>query len=122
MANPTTGQKETYSEMWRDVQPLLRKDGGLECAVLQLQDDEFQTRGMVVRLGQFCQGVVRQGEKFALERWEMSAEEGWKRSVRMGDLWLPCGGAMQMDQLVLNGKVRFGADEWRVLELSVTDS
>ncbi|KAF7195456.1 hypothetical protein HII31_03348, partial [Pseudocercospora fuligena] len=113
MLKPITSKIESYEEMWRDIRP----SAGV--AVLQLHDDEASTRGMVVRVGNFCQGVVRQGEKFALERWEWEGDkEGWKRQARMGDLWMPCGVATEREKLVMGGKVKFGEDVWEVVELS----
>ncbi|KAM3421565.1 hypothetical protein BST61_g1952 [Cercospora zeina] len=131
MADSVTGKLVSYEEMWRDVEASVcgEKDGGVKCLVLQMEcetggEKEEKARGMVIRLGQFCQGVVRVGEAFALERWvweEEAAEKGgrgWRRQVRMGDLFLPCGPAMEhFDRLKVGGKITYGGAEWQVMEL-----
>ena len=144
MINPETGKLTEYEECWRDVGAVAVGHGhdgdrGAEtlrvCAVLELQDDANQARGMVVRVGQYCQGVVRVGEHFTLERWgwkgaeraEGSAvqrqEDGeqvgeWKRLARIGDWWLPCGAAIEERLLKLRGEVKHHDMVWKVIELS----
>jgi len=99
--------------------------------VLLLHDEEHRVKGMVVRVGQFCQGVVKVGERFALERWEWKGREmvregddsraragGWKRAVRVGDWWLPCGAALREDLLKEGGEVKHQDMAWKVVELS----
>ncbi|SMR45746.1 unnamed protein product [Zymoseptoria tritici ST99CH_1E4] len=123
MINPATGRKTAYEEKWSDValQSTGRKDGKVGCVVLQLHNDAEKARGMVVRVGQVCQGIMRVGEKLTVEQWVWSEEESkstWARRVRMGDLWMPCGLAMEPAKLVMGGKVAFGDYEWEVVELT----
>ena len=125
--DPETGKVKEYEEMWADVEALAvghagekGGDGLKACVVLQLQDDEHKARGVVVRVGQFCQGVLRVGEQFCLERWEWKGKEegGWKRLARIGDLWVPCGVATEEGKLKMDGEVKFGDFAWKVVELS----
>lgn len=138
MMNSQTGKMEDYEEMWRDVVGLRcaeegaekKMDGGgsgVKCAVLVMESEEGgkgegeekkeKMRGMVIRLGQFCQGLMRIGEEITLERWEWTEKENWKRSFRMGDFFLPCGVAMEFDRLQLGGKITHGGLTWDVVEL-----
>ncbi|EME76932.1 uncharacterized protein MYCFIDRAFT_111364, partial [Pseudocercospora fijiensis CIRAD86] len=121
MLNVSTNQIEKYEEMWLEIPPRTTNKSNktaenVEVVVLELWDDEAGTRGMVVRVGSFCQGVVRRGEGFSVERWEWEEKGGWRRVVRMGDLWMPCGVAMERGELVVGGKVRFGEDVWGIVE------
>jgi hypothetical protein len=121
MVRPTTGQMTEYEECWKDVAPIPIADQERSvnvCAVLLFHDDERKARGMVVRVGQYCQGFLRVGEKMALERWAWSEDGKWQRVTRMGDLFLPCGPAMESDRLKVAGEVKFGEFVWRVVELS----
>ncbi|TKA80558.1 hypothetical protein B0A55_02018 [Friedmanniomyces simplex] len=129
MSNPATGVVTEYEELWFDPPFRVVEDGkgdgegerGNCCVVLQLQDDEHEARGVVVRVGQYVQGVLRVGEGFSLERWEWKGkgkDEGWQRLVRMGDLWLPCGPAMDDGRLKEEGEVKYGEYLWKVVELS----
>ncbi|KAF2210571.1 hypothetical protein CERZMDRAFT_99188 [Cercospora zeae-maydis SCOH1-5] len=130
MADPVTGKLVSYEEMWRDIEASVcgEEHSGVKCVVLQMEcetdvEKEDRARGMVIRLGQFCQGVVRVGEAFALERWvwEDAAEKdvgGWRRQVRIGDLFLPCGPVMEhFDRLKVGGKITYEGFEWEVVEL-----
>lgn len=124
MVNPDTGKVTPYEEKWADV-PLKctgRKDGKVECVVLELHDDAHQARGLVVRAGQYCQGIIRIGSQVSVERWAWDEETQftWKRRVRMGDLFLPCGVAVEPEKLQLGGKVTYGEQEWTVIELTET--
>ncbi|KAK3679411.1 hypothetical protein LTR78_000972 [Recurvomyces mirabilis] len=135
MVNPATGQETDYEEVWRDgvakVVPEDESDGAddreegeagkKKCVVLMLHDDEHEARGMVVRMGQFVQGVLRAGSHFSLERWEWmgtAQKEGWQRVVRMGDSWMPCGAATEQRRLALGSEIRFGEYVWKVVELA----
>lgn len=116
MLNPATGKITPYEECWASVEAIpTEKNGKVECLVLLLHDDANEQRGVVMRLGQFCQGVVRSGKSFALERWKWTSEGGWKREVRIGDLFLPCGSAMS-DELEKGGEVKYQDQVWKVVE------
>jgi hypothetical protein len=66
--------------------------------VLQHEDVVWKSRGMVIRLGNMCQGVMRVGDDFAHERWEWSQGGGWRRTSVAGKLSMPC------DVLTILGK------------------
>ncbi|KAK0936201.1 hypothetical protein LTR29_012211 [Friedmanniomyces endolithicus] len=126
--DPETGEVSEYEELWWEAPVKVVESGeggGGEgrncCVVLRLQDDEHEARGVVVRVGQYVEGVLRVGESFSLERWEwkgMGKGEGWQRLVRMGDLWLPSGPAMEEKRLKEGGEVKYGEYVWEVVELS----
>jgi len=121
MANPVTGRMTDYTEGWRDSDALATTDEEREhgkiCMVLELSGEQQQAHGMVVRIGQFVQGVIRVGEFFALERWswQEGEREGWRLDARIGDLWMPCGVAME-GLLDAGGKAEYGVYEWKVTE------
>ncbi len=119
MVNPANGKMTEYEECWSDIEPIATDEGGKKvCVVLKLHDDANKARGMVVRLGQLCQGFVRVGKKMALEKWAWEKEGGWRRQVRVGDIWLPCGVAIEDDKLKMNGEITFGEYMWAVIEFN----
>lgn len=123
MTNPSNGKMADYEECWEDLEPLctdIDTEGGQarKVCVLQIHDDDNEARGMVIRLGQFCQGVLRVGEYFSLEQWQWRKSEGWRRNVRMGDLWLPCGPMLEGERLRLGGELNYGEYSWKVVEIS----
>lgn len=140
MVNPETGEMGAYEEAWRDVEVVgtwhgggkgegdggSSPDGAAEperlrrktCTVLVLDAPEHKTRGMVVQLGQFCQGILRCGDEVSAERWIWAETRGWLREVSLGRLFVPCGlcceGAEKVPEV--GGKVALGEWEWRVVE------
>ena len=118
MINPATGRMTDYEECWKDVDPLANEKGaGKVCTVLQIHDDAHKVRGMVFRVGQFCQGILRVGEGLSLERWQWEESGGWKRQARVGDQWIPCGVILEGERLKMGGEVTYGDFVWRVVEL-----
>jgi hypothetical protein len=79
-------------------------------------------RGVVVRLGKWCQGVIKIGDGgTTCERWEWegagkggNGEEAdqWKRVARIGELMVPCGVAFRHTDLEVGGKIRCGNHDW----------
>ena len=146
MVNPDTGRETDYEEMWRDVEPRAvpslsngsgdDDDGGkIRSLVLELRDDGAGRRGLVVCLGRYCQGVVRDGDAFALEQWEWKeggqggaggnggggVGGGWARRRRVGApaLYLPCRDAIEkVTGLEVGGRVERDGVGWTVVEVS----
>ena len=125
MINPATGQMTQYEECWIDVEPTATNEDDGEsdnvkvCMVLQLHDDVHKARGMVVRVGQFCQGILRVGDHVSLERWQWKKSGGWKREVRIGDLFVPCGVILERrEKLTMGGDVKYGEYLWKIVEIS----
>lgn len=115
MVNPATGNEAEYEELWLDVDATSE----MRCVVLKLENSKG-ARGMIVLLGNYCQGFMKNGEEgdeMAAERWELDPEKGWRRTVRMGDLELPCA------EIIKDGKscdigdvLETGAGTWAVVE------
>ncbi|KAK0620051.1 hypothetical protein B0T14DRAFT_537645 [Immersiella caudata] len=132
MVNPATGKQTDYEELWvsedtRSVPAFASGgsivDGPAICVVLEMQRDEEGRRGMVVRLGQYCQGLVRTGAGQAditIERLKWDAETGWVKQVRIGDAELPTDFATHLAHEAVQGDVvRVGGDAWTVVETAV---
>ncbi|KAF2843277.1 hypothetical protein M501DRAFT_994147 [Patellaria atrata CBS 101060] len=121
MANPATGVVSPYEELWEDVaiEPV-EAEPYLRCVVLVTESTESATRGVVIRLGRFCQGILKIGEDTTVERWEWNlygrepnpnenkAGNGVWRQVRYGQHSLPCAVATS-DDVKLGQSVKFGA-------------
>lgn len=88
--------------------------------VLRHENVAKRSRGMAVRVGHLCQGIVRVDNEFALERWEWDTQSGWRRSAVYGSLSMPCeamnilGDTMRTGTTVTYG----GGDgfEWKCIE------
>ena len=122
MVNPDTGVDTEYEELWHDATPTaVPGEGAVRALVLQMKDEEKGVRGCVVRLGRHAQGLVRVGERIALERWEWT-EGGWKRTVRMGDEELPIEKILGKEDLKEDDGVDVGGRTWKVIEASGRDA
>ena len=106
---------KTHEEMWRDI-PIhsINPSGTKVCVVLRLHADAAGVRGMVIRLGQYCQGIVMHGAYSTVERWEHDTE--WKRTARIGDQFLPCGTTFRPEILAEGGRIQYHDYEWVVEE------
>lgn len=104
-----------------EQQPLRASKLDLRCVVLEHENAAKLSRGMVIRLGQFCQGVLQVGEEFAAERWEWTSRFGWRRMFVSGNLDMPCDVACYMatKKLRAGSEVRYGVGDdrvWQVVE------
>lgn len=115
MVNPATGSVTDYEEVWRSVKP--RGSGnGVRYVVLETQNEPGTMRGRVVRLGQFCQGLLRDGDEITVERWE-EGDEGWKKTVMMGQRALACEKAVKEETEWCEGAtVEVDGYLWKVVE------
>ena len=149
MANPSSGDEMDYEEVWVPEEvlgvpgfPSLGAalgnggdgDEGSEergvkgkkcCVVLELDTDSGGKggvrRGMVVRLGQYCQALLRTGEgekDITVERLKWDGETGrWDKVVRIGEEEVPTDFATYFGHEATAGdKVRVGEDVWIVVE------
>jgi hypothetical protein len=125
MVNPVSGVEEDYEEMWRDEifgKPPSWIDGDrLSCVVWKCEAAGY--KGSIVRLGPYCQGVIRVGGSFCAERWKVGDEESeyagkWVLLARIGEGSVGCEGALGLDDKSITIGRGFVVDEreWRVTE------
>ena len=93
MRNPASGEVEAYEECWVDLgigRVIGEKGEGWRSWVLKTSEGAREgTRGMIVRIGEWMQGVLRRGESVGVVRWMWSAEEGWRKVAAIGELDVP---------------------------------
>ena len=167
MTSPYTSALCAYEETWEEIQlrPCWPYSTSIVYVVLRAEDLSRATKGMVVRVGQYCQGLLMRGEHVGCERWEWqmrrnlpeegrcpeenelihqakeeskagvnatgngdgkvngSAEEiadgNWTRTVRIGDVFVPCAVTFKEERLRVGDVVKHGDVEWVVEELGV---
>ena len=110
MMNPATGLKGDYEEVWRDIEPSTTR-----CVVLRLEDDVRGAKGMIVLLGQFCQGVMRVGNEVAIERWEQVGDK-WEKSVGLCSRPVVEKLMPHIEALSLGDRIEDGGLVWTVIE------
>lgn len=125
MENPKTGVETDYEELWGsvDVKSILKQGGeGAKkvSAVLQTLGSASlgSCKGMIVRVGQFVQGILVRDGHLALERWEHDGEQ-WKCGIRVGSpkLLLPCTKLFDPVTFAEGDQVDHYGLEWQVLEM-----
>ncbi|RMZ71556.1 sodium nucleoside cotransporter [Pyrenophora seminiperda CCB06] len=125
--HPALNAEKTHEEMWRDVHAISTNEAPHTtklCVVLRCKAEHAGVRGLIVRVGQYCQGIVMERDRVTVERWEWHADlagkterEKWARSVRIGNSFLPCSAAFRAEVLGAGAVVRFHEYEWVVEEL-----
>lgn len=124
MVNPESGKVEKYEECWFDVNlDELKGEGRRFGWVLKSESEGW--RGMVVRIGDYVQGVAKKGEKVGAERWEWKGGK-WVSVVSVGDLDIPLGGVFKEEGgfevgRLVTGKATSESNEdeervWKVVE------
>jgi hypothetical protein len=85
MANPDSGEVEDYEELWEDLD--IQKVGNEKSYVSWVLSSRgnVEEKGMVIRIGEWIQGVLRRGEEFSVGRWKWESGKGWQRVLMIGD-------------------------------------
>ena len=143
MLNPSTGKVQAYEELWKDLPPeRIGSEPAPVTVVLRAENPDLATRGMIIRVGGWCQGIIRVGDEVSVERWryrvvasgirgangdvdadgmngatgERWEEGGWERVVRTGEASLPCCVCWERKDLKPGGEVWNGGLRWKVIE------
>lgn len=126
MVNPETGKLTQYEENWVDseVTEVGSESGKRWSVVLALDDEENGVKGEVIRVGQWCQGIIKAKGEVAIERWQWvveGTEEGskgdWKRVARLGRLFLPCSFTFKPEMVTEGNVAQYGDYKWIVKEV-----
>lgn len=135
MVNPATGAETAYEEAWRS-EPIMESLSGcsdaspgeapVTCLVLKWeggggpggQRPDRPRRGLLVRLGQYCQVFARDGEALSVERLRWAADtQTWQSLVRIGEQALPTQFATYLaHEARLGDEVSIGGEVWTVVE------
>lgn len=101
MRHPESGQISEYEEAWKHITVLPDPAGGVHdgkrvCVLLEIQESHGgkdavpRRRGMIARVGQYCQGIVKDGKDVSVQRWTRVDGEGWRKVAQIGDGPMAC--------------------------------
>ncbi|MCJ1352005.1 MAG: hypothetical protein MMC33_001989 [Icmadophila ericetorum] len=107
------GGREEYEELWGDEDARAtgteqeqdqEGDGKRVCVVLRMEGVEEDKvsgtvgrKGMIVRVGGWVQGILKEDGGFTVERWKWVEEKGeWENVVKLGMGEMPCGVTFNM--------------------------
>lgn len=138
--DPVTGAKIRYEELWRDL-PVesFGKKNNRSSMVLRAEDLERNAKGLVVKVGGWCQGFMKVEDSLTIERWQWKPKgqtavgaamlEGvestrtrndWIRVFKIGTEILPCRYVLERTEGRSGSNLPYknheDAIEWRVIE------
>ena len=135
MKHPQTGKQCDYEELWGDVAvEAIGEDKPNVSVVLKVEDEDKGYKGMVVRVGGWCQGISRGKQGVVVERWkwkglaevegwrpgtspgEKPEKGGWERIARLGDGDVPCEATFAVEDLREGMRIGGGEVKWEVME------
>ena len=143
--DPVTGVVTEYEELWHDLQVAsFGKKHNRSSLVARADQAERHTRGMVIKIGGWCEGILKVGDALTVERWEwrptdsagdvasneVGKEDGrtrndWVRTFKIGTGILPCETicSCTWGKFGLNAVLKSTADiswesdiDWKVVE------
>ncbi|KAL8749013.1 MAG: hypothetical protein Q9184_006974 [Pyrenodesmia sp. 2 TL-2023] len=128
MVDPKTGQEESYEELWKDVPtgtdiPSLGNNARV-CTVLRTEDQGNKGRGMIIRLGDYCQGILKKDGEVTVERWEwyfshIDSKDGkWYKTVTIGTDDMPCDEVLGSEPPHEGQQIKRAGITWNVVEVS----
>ncbi|TAQ87807.1 hypothetical protein B7494_g3873 [Chlorociboria aeruginascens] len=116
MVNPATGKAEDYEEIWEDLEVGLVGDEDEHVHWVlrtRLEHTIFgTTRGMVIRVGEWIQGVLRVGDEISVVRWKWDKGTGWARIVAIKELGLEIAeihGEIYLDDILEGSETYMGS-------------
>lgn len=120
--HPTTGLECEYEESWGDIMvEVVGDEKELVSIALVMEDSSRNAKGMVVRIGTYCQGILKIGEELTVERWKWSdanqhGAKDWSCTIRIGRGLLPCDIAINKPMIDKDTFIESGDFQWRVVE------
>ena len=108
--DPITGEETEYEELWHDLQvEAFGKKHNRSSLVMRADEPERNVRGMAIKIGGWCEGILKVDDELTVERWEWKSiastssvasneagkadgrtRNGWVRTIKIGKGTLPC--------------------------------
>jgi len=113
-----SGEVKKYEELWHDIGvELVGQEKDYLSVVLTTDNQDNNTKGMIVRVGNWCQGILKVGEDTTVERWQWSRGDDWQLVAKLGTKLLICGATFDNSSLELGKVIRHHDLDWHVIEL-----
>ena len=113
-----TGEVKKYEELWHDVGvQLVGQEKHHVCVVLMADDKSHNTKGMIIRVGNWCQGILKVGEETTVERWQWSHGDQWQIVAKLGQKSLICETTFHGTSLEIGKVIRHHDLDWKTVEL-----
>ena len=135
MQNPNTGKNTEYEEIWHDLDvPMLEGEERRVCTVLRADSPSTGAKGMIIRIGDWYQGMLKTSHGLTIERWQWSvaaephgdkaAGQGngltphskWNRLARLGSGSLPSPSALAPGKVAKGATTEVNGIIWKAVE------
>ena len=112
-----TGEVKKYEELWHDVGlHLVGQETEHLSIMLKTENKDLNARGMILRVGNWCQGILKVGEDTTVERWQWSPQDGWERLAKLGQKSLVCPATFDRGSLQMGKVIKDHDLDWQVFE------
>ncbi|EOO02749.1 hypothetical protein UCRPA7_1715 [Phaeoacremonium minimum UCRPA7] len=111
------GKVKMFKEYWTKPDP----DAKVRPCVVAEAEGLRGEKGMIIRIGEYCQGIYQGGESFWAERWQLSQDDNiWQKHEKSksspeGSEYLPCLWLVE-DGRKLDDVVDVSGGKWRITE------
>lgn len=112
MVNPDTDIVTAYEEIWDD-EDIPSSDSAQVCVVLKYESGN--DKGLVIKLGKYCQGLMNIAEQTSLERWKWDDQPVC--TVKIGTEEFPAKLAMEKN-FILGESIQVAGRSWQVVEIA----
>ena len=94
--------------------------------VMRGESEALSIRGLIVRVGGWCQGMIKINDDTTIERWRWTDGDGgilsgWEQIVRIGSGSLPCRVLWEKEDMNVGDETLSGGVKWEVVEKEVWD-
>lgn len=109
-SDPVTGEETEYEELWHDLEvEAFGKKHNRSSLVMRADEPARNIRGMAIKIGGWCEGILKVGDELTVERWEWKPKDcasdvasteasmetertrnDWMRTFKIGKVPLPC--------------------------------
>lgn len=117
--HPVTGLLCEYEELWGDLDvEIVGEEVERVSLALKLEDEDNHSRGMIVRVGSWCQGILRVGGEITIERWQAKDVKSgeWSLVKKIGGAVLPCERLFNVEGLEKDFSVELNESKWTIIE------
>ncbi|KAK5053148.1 hypothetical protein LTR84_002122 [Exophiala bonariae] len=112
------GEWKMFKEYWLDGSP--EPNPSYMAMELMPSSGNNSEKGMVIRIGNYCQGILQNDSDLWVERWQTDSNGEWKidaRSTKSHEAVLPCQWSA-VEGRKLGDSIEFGDRSWKVVETS----
>lgn len=117
--HPVTGLQCEYEELWGELDvETVGGEADRISIVLKVENDDNKTRGMVVRVGSWCQGILKTGDNITVERWQAQDPKSgkWNQIIKLGSAILPCERTFSVEGLENGNLITSNDLQWKIIE------